>query len=470
MFDEAMVPSSQGSSGSLLIPESESSEGSGLDVRWMTSGNVACSLEPMLSMRAMDVKAQVQEHVGVPMQEQRLFADGQELRGEDVVPDTESAEVALVRTVTDPRMSNLGHFHSVEELEGVPRSALTLVKRIGDGINGTIFKYDYEGKGFVAVKKLWNGVMERARCSEKDERAVHLSRKMLEAEDSLAEIGVLRYLSEQPDVPLYLIKALGIFQDQTFTWLILEFADGGELYDVAASGTAPKEKVRDYVWQAFQGVAYLHQHQIAHRDISLENLLLKAGDVRLIDYGCAVRSHSGAGTPYRFFRSVGKEFYRAPECYVPDVSEVLVCAPVGVALGDVIQVDVGLDDGYLCDVRFTDNAMPGTTCRAEVWGYEVFPADILAVGVCAFILAVGCPPWARARVHDRAFAAARKDGLESLLKSWRKAIQVPDAMDLISKTLQSSPTLRPSVAACLANSWFAPMSGLSVPTHMDMSD
>jgi len=152
------------------------------------------------------------------------------------------------------------------------------------------------------------------------------------------------------------------------------------------------------------------------------------------------------------------------------VSEVTVCAPVEVAVGDVIQMDIGLDDGYLCEVRFTNNFMPGITCRAEVWGYEAFPADILAVGICAFILAVGCPPWKRARVRDRAFATARKDGLDGLLKSWRKAINVPEAMELLSKTLQANPMSRPSAAACLANSWFAPLASLSFPTHMDTSD
>merc|ERR1719408_745692 len=108
----------------------------------------------------------------------------------------------------------------------------------------------------------------------------------------------------------------GVYAEQQFTWLITEFAEGGELFDVAAAGGLSETKIHEYMWQLLQAVDYLHKHQIGHRDISLENVLLKDGVVRLMDYGMAVRTCSSSGVSLRYFCEVGKDFYRAPEVYV----------------------------------------------------------------------------------------------------------------------------------------------------------
>merc|ERR1719162_1607025 len=148
------------------------------------------------------------------------------------------------------------------------------------------------------------------------------------SEDALTEIGVLTHLSKQRDLPLYLLKMLGVFSDNEHTWLVTEFAEGGELYNVAASGDVGEKQVQQYTSQLLQAVEYLHRHHIGHRDISLENILLRDGNVRLMDFGMAVCSHSSSRTPLRFFREVGKTFYCAPECYVPTQEVVSLTAPL----------------------------------------------------------------------------------------------------------------------------------------------
>merc|ERR1719408_529418 len=119
----------------------------------------------------------------------------------------------------------------------------------------------------------------------------------------------------------------GVYAEQQFTWLITEFAEGGELFDVAAAGGLSETKIHEYMWQLLQAVDYLHQHQIGHRDISLENVLLKDGSVRLMDFGMAVQTHAPSGAPLEYFRIAGKDFYRAPEVYVPSIAKVPVVAP-----------------------------------------------------------------------------------------------------------------------------------------------
>merc|ERR1712178_604053 len=116
---------------------------------------------------------------------------------------------------------------------------------------------------------------------------------------------------------MYLLRFQGVFIESRFTWLVTELAEGGELFSVAASGAVTESQVRRYMWQILQAVSYLHKHCIGHRDISLENVLLKDDVVRVMDFGMAVRSHSASGMPLRYFKTVGKDFYRPPECYVP---------------------------------------------------------------------------------------------------------------------------------------------------------
>jgi serine/threonine protein kinase len=429
------------------------------EVRWMATGNVACSLESKPSMCATDVMAQVCEYVGVPIDEQRLFADGREIRGEDVLPGVDAYEVTLVRTVSDPRITNLHHFHPTGTFQKVPRSSFTTVAKIGQGVNGDVHQQRYrdskEDDGMVAVKRFQSNIVSRSRMQEKDERAAHQKPgydRGASLDDPMTEIGVLSYLSTQPDLPQYLIKMVDIFQDAANVWVITEFAEGGELFKLAESGPVAEEHACNYVFQMLQAIKYLHQHCIGHRDISLENVLRKRGIVKLIDFGQAVLSHTANGTPLRYFRRAGKDYYRAPECYVPKVSDVYVNTPGG-ACGEVHQMQVNGD--CLCDVRLAESCGSAGMWRAEVWGYQACPADIFSLGICAFILIAGYAPWQVARPNDAAFALACEQGLEAAVSQQGKQPCFHNAMDLIGATLQPNPVKRPSSAACLSNSWFA---------------
>ncbi|GMF44073.1 unnamed protein product [Phytophthora lilii] len=60
--------------------------------------------------------------------------------------------------------------------------------------------------------------------------------------------------------------------------------------------------------QVFAGVNYLHQQiGIAHRDLSLENVLMHNGECKVSDFGLSVAAKA------RCKERVGKEYYMAPE-------------------------------------------------------------------------------------------------------------------------------------------------------------
>lgn len=383
-----------------------------------------------------------------------------------VVEEEETAQLELesLPPQADPRISNLGHFRcSSKDFESVVSSNFTVIKKVSPGNNGDIFQYRWrqgQQESHVAVKKLRNRALKHHEDAERDEWYIHKHPGKfvtLNTEDALAEIGVLTYLSKQRDVPSYLLKMHAVFADNLFTWLVTEFAEGGELFDVAASGMAGETEIKKYVWQITQACDYLHRHSIGHRDISLENVLLKDGDVRLMDFGMAVRSHSTIGTPLRFFREVGKSFYRSPECYVPTHGEVEVVAPMESQPGNVIMAKV--DCNFLCEVRLQDNMVPGQTCAADVWGYGALPSDVFSIGVCMFILSFRTPAWECARLSNRFFAHyynSEGDKLDAIRLFLRKPnVLSHEAMHMLSEMLQLDPQKRPSASTCLAHPWFA---------------
>jgi serine/threonine protein kinase len=249
---------------------------------------------------------------------------------------------------------------------------------------------------------------------------------------------------------------LGIFSESNFTWLVTEFANGGELFDLAASGASNVE-VQKYTRQLVEAVQYLHAHQIAHRDISLENALLKNGDVKVMDFGMAVRSHSFSGIPLRYFLKAGKDHYRAPECYIPASAQAQVTAPLTSVPGDTVMVKVGHE--FVCEVVLPIDMVPGLSCNADFSGYAAAPADVFSLGICMFMLAFRSPPWEQATLNNRIFRPffRKETSLEAMLAQWGKPPPCQEAMLMLNDMLQIDPAKRPSAEDCLNYAWLLPM-------------
>jgi serine/threonine protein kinase len=444
-----------------------------LEVRWMTSGGPICSWRASPKLSLAELKAQVLVCSGIPVEEQHLFwSNGDEFAGTvdaelqvDIANKlSEDGALLLVRCVSDPRITNLGSFRTDTNFPVLPSGCFRKVSKLSAGINGDIFLFDWDrdrSTESVAVKMLRKDGLDSFSGTETDERNVHMgttSRTLPLAEDALTEIGILTHLSKQEDLPSSLLRMRGVFADGDFTWLVTEYAEGGELFQAVVDGPLLETKVKQHMSDLLQAVAYLHRHHIAHRDISLENILLKSGTVKLMDFGMAVRSHSTSGTPLRYFRAVGKDFFRAPECYVPRAEQVWVKAPPLAKRGDVIMVRVTWEgEDYLCDVRLPAHAVSEKKCKADVWGYLPNHADIWSVGVCFFTMSFQCPPWNSATLQDASFDylnAVGDGSLEKMLINWGKSISSKEAMQVLQNLLRPDPRQRPSATECLAQTWF----------------
>jgi serine/threonine protein kinase len=379
---------------------------------------------------------------------------------------------ALCDADEDPRNTNRAYFHSFAKFEPFPSGSLAQVSKLATGLNGDIFKFTYERESVgetVAVKVLGTQqLLSSSRPSLLSEKHLHFEKGHAPVcpDDALTEIGILSLLARRADLPIFLLKMLGAFTDDKSTWLVTEFADGGELFNLAAAGSVSDGQIRQHAWEILQAVSYLHCLHIGHRDLSLENILIKDGVVRVIDFGMAVRTHTASGEPLRYFRAVGKSFYRAPECYVPAVPEVSVVVPFGGTPDTVAPVVV--ENTYWCEVRLPANSIPSKVCTAEVWGYTVPRADVFSLGVCFFILAWQCPPWEKTVLTDPGFSYIwrhKSAGIRMLLQHWRKELRSEGLLRLVSEMLLPDPTQRPHAATCLGNSYFAPLASTIVRIH-----
>ncbi|KAJ7031936.1 hypothetical protein C8F04DRAFT_1396861 [Mycena alexandri] len=124
-----------------------------------------------------------------------------------------------------------------------------------------------------------------------EEVAVKLIRReVVDNETKMAkiarEIEILDTLKHPNIVRLY-----DVFETDKFFGIILEYASGGELFDHILAHRYLKERDAAKLFaQLISGVWYMHQKNIVHRDLKLENLLLdRHRNLIITDFGFANR-------------------------------------------------------------------------------------------------------------------------------------------------------------------------------------
>ena len=69
--------------------------------------------------------------------------------------------------------------------------------------------------------------------------------------------------------------------------MIMEHANGGELFDFIVRNTRLNEKqAAKFYWELISGIEYLHKSGVCHRDLKPENLLLDYDNtLKIVDFG-----------------------------------------------------------------------------------------------------------------------------------------------------------------------------------------
>ncbi|KAF8957280.1 hypothetical protein BDZ97DRAFT_1924766 [Flammula alnicola] len=121
-----------------------------------------------------------------------------------------------------------------------------------------------------------------------------------ELPEIMSEIDLLKNLNH-PNI----VKYKGFVKTREFLYIILEFCENGSLHNISKRfGKFPESLVAVYISQVLEGLVYLHDQGVIHRDIKGANILTnKDGTVKLADFGVAAKTggvQDGAvvGSPY----------------------------------------------------------------------------------------------------------------------------------------------------------------------------
>ncbi|XP_028174244.1 serine/threonine-protein kinase PLK4 [Ostrinia furnacalis] len=110
-----------------------------------------------------------------------------------------------------------------------------------------------------------------------------------------------------------ILELFTFFEDAHYVYLVLELAHNGELAKHFKLGTRglSEKAAADIFRQVVSGVLYLHTHNIIHRDLSLNNLLLtKDLNVKIADFGLATQLN---GPDEKHVTMCGTPNYISPE-------------------------------------------------------------------------------------------------------------------------------------------------------------
>ena len=109
--------------------------------------------------------------------------------------------------------------------------------------------------------------------------------KIVEKEDLERIIREMRMLSELDNE--HVIKVFQIYEDDNHYLIIMEYCEGGELFNyIVKNQKLSENETAFFFYQIIKGVEYIHSKGIAHRDLKPENLLLdKDKKLKIIDFG-----------------------------------------------------------------------------------------------------------------------------------------------------------------------------------------
>ncbi|KAF8505364.1 hypothetical protein BU17DRAFT_101047 [Hysterangium stoloniferum] len=124
--------------------------------------------------------------------------------------------------------------------------------------------------------------------------------------DIMSEIDLLKNLNHAN-----IVKYKGFVKTREYLYIILEFCENGSLHNICKRfGKFPENLVAVYISQVLEGLVYLHDQGVIHRDIKGANILTnKDGCVKLADFGVA----SSTASAMNDAAVVGSPYWMAPE-------------------------------------------------------------------------------------------------------------------------------------------------------------
>ncbi|XP_059508025.1 serine/threonine-protein kinase 33 isoform X1 [Stegostoma tigrinum] len=192
--------------------------------------------------------------------------------------------------------------HTRVDDEFAIRQIYNFGQKLGQGSYGVVIEATHNGTGKKwAIKKV------------NREKAGSSGVKLLER-----EVSILKQVDHE-----HIIHLEEVFETPKRVYLVTEVCEGGELSTILHRKKRLSEKETRHVIQSLaSAIAYLHKNDIVHRDLKLENILVKNNEsdseidmklnIKVTDFGLSVQK-GGVGSDKMLQATCGTPLYMAPE-------------------------------------------------------------------------------------------------------------------------------------------------------------
>ncbi|KAF9415392.1 hypothetical protein BGZ94_000113 [Podila epigama] len=289
---------------------------------------------------------------------------------------------------TSPRLNPTHAAHHGNTIETSLEKYGKMGKILGHGAGGTvrILTRESDNKSF-AIKQF-----RKRRTAESD----RIYTKKIMAEYTLGSTF------HHPNI----IETIDIIKEDDSFYEVMEYAKY-ELFSAVMEGDMGREEIACCFHGVVQGVAYLHEMGVAHRDLKLDNCVMNDdAHVKIIDFGCSM------------------------------VCQLLFEKESALARG------ISGSDPYIAPEVFTSPE-----------GYHARPADVWSLGIIFVCMTIGRFPWKIPKPDEdesfEAFAHPNGKGKQRVLKLLPR-----ESRPIMSRILEVDPTKRATINDIVADPWF----------------
>lgn len=211
-------------------------------------------------------------------------------------------------------------------------------------------------RGYKLAKKLGEGSYAKVFLTEfigKDNKKNQLACKVIDTSKAPKDF-VKKFLPRELDILIklnhpHIIHIQNIFQRKTKYFIFMRYAENGDLLEfILKKGAVSEAQSRVWIRQIGLAVQYLHEMEIAHRDLKCENALISANfNLKLADFGFARYVVDAQGKRQTSETYCGSLSYAAPEILrgIPYHAKISDMWSIGVMLYVMLNKAMPFDDG-----------------------------------------------------------------------------------------------------------------------------